>query len=121
MAIQLIAEERGVIAQRLAAGFSKEAIAAELHRHPRTISREIKRNSIAGIYCCVQAQKLTEKRRRDGRQRCRKMADPENVKYVKERLEECWSPEEIAGRSRREFPQDRMMKVHRRSWVRCRY
>jgi len=113
MAIQLIAEERGVIAQRLAAGFSKEAIAAELHRHPRTISREIKRNSIADIYCPVQAQKLTEKRRRDGRQRCRKMANPENVKYVKEWLEERWSPEQIAGRSRREFPQDRRRQLSR--------
>ena len=113
MAIQLIAEERGVIAQRFAAGVSKKAIAAELHRHPRTIGREVKRNSIAGIYCPVQAQKLTEKRRHDGRQRCRKMADPENVKYVKEGLEQRWSPEQIAGRSRREFPQDRRRQLSR--------
>lgn len=113
MSYQLKAEHRALIAQRLAAGISKQEIAVELHHHQRSIEREIKRNSIVGIYCPVQAQQLHNKRRRDGRQPSRKMNDSENVKYVKERLEERWSPDEIAGRSKRDFPQDRRRQVSR--------
>ena len=63
MASQLKQAERDVIAQRRAAGVSNKAIAIELHRHERTISRETRRNSIAGIYCPAQAQKLAARRR----------------------------------------------------------
>jgi IS30 family transposase len=113
MRFQLKAEHRAVIAQRLAAGVSVQEIAAELHHHVRSIEREIQRNSLEGIYCPVQAQKLTEKRRRDGRKKCRKMEQPENVAYVKERLEAYWSPDQIAGRSRRDFPHDRRRQLSR--------
>ena len=82
MPFQLKAERRAVIAQRLAAGVPREEIAAELHHHVRSIEKEIQRNSIDGVYCPVQAQKLTEKRRRDGRKKCRKMEQPENVAYA---------------------------------------
>jgi transposase, IS30 family len=120
MPFQLKAEHRGVIAQRLAAGVSREAIAVELHHHVRSIEKEIQRNSIDGVYCPVQAQKLTEKRRRDGRKKCRKMEQPENVAYVKERLAQYWSPDQIAGRSRREFPDNRRRQLSRQlvySWL----
>ena len=104
MAPQLKAEEREVIAQRLAAGVTRKAIGAELHRSERTIRREIKANSIAGIYCAVQAQKLSEQRRRLGRAKCRKTAQPEVVHYLITGLRKFWSPDQIAGRSRVDFP-----------------
>lgn len=113
MSYQLKLDHRTYIAQRLAAGVSQEAIAAELHHHPRSVGREIVRNSWEGIYCPVQAQKLNDQRRREGRKPCRKMADPENVKYVKEHLEERWSPDQIAGRSKLDFPQNRRRQVSR--------
>jgi len=88
-------------------------IAAELHHHRRSIEKEIQRNSLDGLYCPVQAQKLSEKRRQDGRKKCRKMEQPENVAYVKQRLEEYWSPDQIAGRSRREFTDNRRRQLSR--------
>lgn len=106
MATHLKAEERAVLAQRVAAGVSKAAIARELHRDRRTIDRELRRNSIARIYCPAQAQKLSERRRCQGRAKCRKLSRPENLAYVKDGLQKYWSPEQIAGRSRRDFPQD---------------
>jgi transposase, IS30 family len=121
MPFQLKAEHRAVIAQRLAAGVPREEIAAELHHHVRSIEKEMRRNSMDGVYCPVQAQKLTEKRRRDGRKKCRKMEQPENVAYVKERLEQYWSPDQIAGRSRREFPDNRRRQLSRQliyTWLR---
>jgi transposase, IS30 family len=113
MATHLKAEERAVLAQRVAAGISKAAIARELRRDRRTIDRELRRNSIAGIYCPAQAQKLSERRRCQGRAKCRKMARPENLAYVKEGLQKYWSPDQIAGRSRRDFPQDRRRQFSR--------
>jgi IS30 family transposase len=113
MATHLKAEERAVLAQRMAAGVSKAAIACELHRDRRTIDRELGRNSIAGIYCPVQAQKLSVRRRCQGRAKCRKMARPENLAYVQEGLRAYWSPDQIAGRSRRDFPQARQRQVSR--------
>ena len=113
MAPHLKAEERAVLAQRVSAGVSKAAIAGELHRDRRTIDRELRRNSIAGIYCPVQAQKLSVRRRCQGRAKCRKMARPENLAYVQEGLRAYWSPEQIAGRSRRDFPQDRQRQLSR--------
>lgn len=121
MPFQLKPEHRAVIAQRLEAGVSTADIAAELHHHQRSIEREIQRNSIDGIYCPVQAQKWTERRRRDGRKKCRKMEQPENIAYVKERLKEYWSPDQIAGRSRRDFPHDRRRQLSRQllyNWLR---
>lgn len=115
MPFQLKAEHRAVIAQRLSAGVSISEIAAELHHHRRSIEREIKRNTIGGLYEPVQAQKKSEKRRRDGRQKCRKMEQPENIAYVKERLKEYWSPDQIAGRSRLDFPQDRRRQISRQT------
>ena len=121
MATQLKAESRGVIAQRLAAGVHKKQIAKELECHPRTIGRELQRNRIAGIYCPVQAQKLTERRRCAGRKKCRKMERPENIEYVKERLQQRWSPDQIAGRSRRDFSDDSHRQLSRTliyNWLR---
>lgn len=120
-ATQLKQEERDVIAQRRAAGVSYRAIAIELHRHERTIRREVHRNSIAGIYCPAQAQKLADRRRRAGRAACHKMALPENIHYVSKHLREYWSPDQVAGRSRLDFPADRRRQLSRQTiynWLR---
>ena len=120
MSFQLKAEHRSVLAQRLAAGVSRKEIAAELHHHPRSIGREVERNSIAGIYEAVQAQRLNDERRRKGRKPCHKMAVPATETYVKERLRQRWSPDEIAGRSKLDFPQESRRQVSRQlvySWL----
>jgi IS30 family transposase len=69
-------------------------------RHPGTISRELARNSEGGVYWASQAQQKAESRRA---RRRRKLDDPDLDCYVRERLVQLWSPEQIAGMSRRTF------------------
>jgi transposase, IS30 family len=127
---QLRAEEREVISQMAAAGKSPPTIAEFLDRDPTSIRRELRRNGFKGLYCAVHAQQLAERRRREGRAKCRKLAQPENREYVEQRLRKCWSPEQIAGRSKRDFPADPRRKLsrqtiytwlahddHRRRWI----
>jgi transposase, IS30 family len=90
----------------LAAGASKQAIANQLGRHRTTISRELHRNSLGVMYLAVDAQKVSEHRRREARAKGRKLSRPENLEYVRERLRQCWSPDQIAGRSGVDFPQN---------------
>lgn len=99
-------EEREVISQMKAAGASNEVIAARLGRSASTISRELRRNGICGIYLAVDAQQVAERRRRGARAKSRKLDRPENLAYVQKRLRQCWSPDQIAGRSRLEFPEN---------------
>jgi IS30 family transposase len=51
------------------------------------------------------------KRRAQSRAACRKMHRPENREYVIAGLRKCWSPDQIAGRSQREFPSDPRRKL----------
>jgi IS30 family transposase len=114
----------------LAAGKSPEAIAKVLHRDPTSVRRELRRNGFKGLYCAVHAQQLAERRRVEARAKSRKLARPENLEYVLQRLRKCWSPEQIAGRSQRDFAADSRRKLsrqtiytwlanddHRRRWI----
>ena len=69
----------------------------------RTISRELRRNRSRNGYWAVAAQTKAEARRSERPWVC-KMERPEVRRYVRERLRQCWSPDEIAGRSRSDFP-----------------
>lgn len=99
-------EEREVISQMHATGASSKAIGAALGRDPSTISRELRRNGVGEFYFAVDAEKLAEQRRCAARAKSRKLNRPENLAYVQERLRQCWSPDQIAGRSRRDFPEN---------------
>lgn len=61
---QLTENERYQIYALLKVGFSLKAIAAELNRHPSTISRELKRNKGLKGYRPRQAQRLASTRRK---------------------------------------------------------
>ena len=102
----LRAEEREVISRMFAEGKSNEAIGAELKRDPSTISRELRRNGLRGMYFAVDAQQLADKRRCEARAKSRKLNRSENLEYVQRRLRQCWSPDQIAGRSRVDFPEN---------------
>lgn len=125
-------EEREVISQMLAQEATPPAIAKALGRDPTTIRRELRRNGLKGLYCAVHAQQAAVKRRALARAKCRKLLRPENLAYVQARLRKCWSPDQIAGRSQREFPENPQRKLsrqtiytwlahddHRRRWVVC--
>jgi IS30 family transposase len=92
------------------AGASKAEIATELGRARSTIGREIARNSVAGDYSAVTAQALAQQRRRE-RPLTRKMDEPDVSKFVRSRLVCSWSPDQIAGRSKSDFADDRRRQI----------
>jgi transposase, IS30 family len=110
MAHHLSPEEREVVAQMHRAGRKQAEIARRLDRVASTISRELRRNRSRNGYWAVAAQKKADARRRR-RPRVCKLQRPEVRRYVQEKLRLCWSPDEIAGRSRDEFPRDRTRQV----------
>ena len=106
---RLTFEEREEIAVRHAAGQSGRKIAAVLGRHPTTISRELARNRTGQGYRATVAQSLTDRRGR--RPKPRKLTRLPLRSKVRAMLRKRYSPEQIAGRLRLEFPENPEMHV----------
>ncbi len=97
---QLCPEERYGIVILLSSGGSLRQIAKKLHRSVSTISREIKRNKGKRGYKHKQAQRNAEERHK---QKAKAFKLTEAVKeLINKHLKEGWSPEQIAGRLKRE-------------------
>jgi IS30 family transposase len=78
-------------------GADQEDIAKALGRSPGTISRELRRNRTGDAYYAAQAQRESERRRRE-RPLVRKMDDPEINAAIRAGLAQEWAPEQITGR-----------------------
>lgn len=100
MAVQLTVLDREQIAQFRSQGLSKAEIGRRLGRHRSTIGRELARNSDGTSYWAGTAQQKALARRKH---RPRKLDDERLNDYVRSGLVWRWSPEQIAGRSRRRF------------------
>jgi IS30 family transposase len=94
---KLTALERDEIAISLATCVSLRAIARNLNRSVSTISDEVKRNSVEGTYQPHQAQLISEERNRSSR-KLNPLKSPFVYSYVVAKLRSGWSPEQIAGR-----------------------
>ena len=95
---QLSYEERVLIGSLHKAGSSVRSIAAILDRSPNTVSRELREKQVQGVYVVKKAQHKTYFRRYLSKRQCMKVAlDSEMSRFIKEKLEEGWSPERIAG------------------------
>ncbi len=105
MAHHFTVEERVILHGLLKKETPKAKIAEIMQRDISTIYREIDRNSGLRGYRPKQAQRKAEQRRLKSRRPC-KMADPRIYAYVTEKLEKRWSPDQIAGRVRRDFPRE---------------
>lgn len=103
MAHHLTLEERERLAHFKSAGLNQAEIARRLKRHPSTISRELSRNVQGQEYWPVSAQRQAQDRRRS-RPLSRKMDREEVSQFVRQGLAKYWSPEQIAGRARKQFP-----------------
>ncbi len=102
----LSADERETMSLGLAQGQSLRTLARLLARSPSTLSREYARTTTRGRpYRACTAQTLAATRARHPR-RPRKLLDPWLWQYVRTYLAEGCSPEQIAGRLRREYPDD---------------
>jgi len=116
---QFTESERAVLAQLLALQLPKKEIAARLNKHRTSIDRELARNGGPVGYIAIEAQQRAQVRRRLPR-RPPKLSDPRVREYVERGLEQCWSPDQIAGRSRQDFPRDTGHQLSRQTiynWI----
>jgi IS30 family transposase len=119
MSNQLTESDRAVLAQLLELQVSKKEIARRLHKHRSTVYREVARNTGPVGYVPEEAQQRTDVRRWVNRRR--KMRDPKTLQYVCQRLKRFWSPDQIAGRSRRDFRRQSRRQISRQTiydWIR---
>lgn len=78
-------------------GMSQREIARKLNIAASTVNREIKRNTGGKSYRYTQADEKAKERRSRASRTPKKMT-PEFKALINERLEQGWSPEQIAGR-----------------------
>jgi IS30 family transposase len=114
---RLSLQEREEIACLRAAGHSVREIGRRIGRPASTVSRELARNTARYRYAPYRAsvaQAAADRRAR--RPKTRRLADNRALcRQVQERLEENHSPQQIARRLRRDFPNDPEMWVSHES------
>ena len=100
MSKQLTLEQRYEIQALINAKHKKNFIAKQLGVNKSTITRELQRNSGKRSYNAQKAQALYKERKKDV---FRKVRFTEGMKkMVKEKIRDCWSPEQIVGYCRRQ-------------------
>jgi len=110
--VHLTTDERERILQFQASGDSVPQMARALGRAPSTIYRELRRNAKpGGDYGARHAQQAYQRRRRASRRAWRIESDPALDQAVRHGLDQHWSPEQIAGRLRHEYPRNRARHI----------
>lgn len=108
--LALTLNEREEISRGIVAGFSIRAIAAKLGRAASTISREINRNKGQERYRATSADQAAWDRSK--RPKLCKLAQSRVLRLnVARKLKEHWSPEQIAGWLKREYPAEEHLQV----------
>jgi len=102
----LCPEERHYIEIELRKGASQNKIAKSLSRSQSNISREIKRNTGLKGYRHKQADRLTQERHKNKPKEVKLTEDIQLI--INARIEEDWSPEQIAGR----LKHDEIISLH---------
>jgi transposase, IS30 family len=110
---QLSVQERYVITHMHQAGFSHAAIARRLGRHRATIGRELRRNrDVFGGYHYDPAQCSADHRRSSASRRYKLDAPGSDLgRYVRQKLRQRWSPQQISGRLEREHRHNLAMRI----------
>jgi IS30 family transposase len=102
--------EREDISRGIAAGRSMRRIARGLGRSPSTVSREIRRNGGCNAYRASEAD--THAREQALRPKPCRLARHAALRWrVAQKLALQWSPEQISGWLKRQFPADQGMQV----------
>jgi transposase, IS30 family len=97
-------EERFLIERLYCAKVIIRSIAEFLGRSPNTISREIKKNSVTGMYTADKAKQKASMKRWRAKGQCLKVAmDSFLTTFVSGKLEIKWSPKQISGYLKREY------------------
>ena len=108
--LALTAIEREEISRGVAAGESARRIAARLGRAPSTVTRELDRNGGRRRYRAADADRHAWQRARRP-QRCKLASDRVLAGLVAAKLEQDWSPQQIAGWLKHAFADDETMRV----------
>lgn len=101
----LTQEDRVTLGALWRAGHHRAFIAKQLGKHPSTISREMRRNYVPNKsgYDATVARLFTQARRQRINEQFRKLEGEAHLRrYVVRKLKQYWSPEQIAGRLRRD-------------------
>ena len=109
---RLTIDEREILYKGLAEGRYQKDIAKELNCHPSTVSREVRKG---GMNRLTYRPNLAEKdAKRESLKRKRKyklVEDQELAKIIEDKLKLRWSPEQISGVFKVEFPNSPYMHV----------
>ena len=103
-------EEREEISRGVAAGDSARRIAARLRRPACTVTRELARNGGRSAYRASEAD-VSAWDRAHRPKRCRLAANPKLRYLVAGKLAADWSPEQISGWLKQQFPMDPSLRV----------
>jgi transposase, IS30 family len=103
-------EEREEISRGIAAGRSVRWIAQGLARSPSTVSREIRRNGGWGVYRASEAEMRSWERALRPKP-CRLARHAPLRWRVAQKLALQWSPEQISGWLKRQYPADQGMQI----------
>ena len=109
-AVALRPQEREEISRGIAAGCSIRRIAASLGRAASTVSREVKRNGGPSLYRASEADTCAWERALRPKP-CRLATHPALRWRVAQKLTLEWSPQQISGWLKREFPANEGMQV----------
>lgn len=94
----LCGKERFLIEALLRVHTSIRGIALILGRSPNTISREIKKNIVNGIYVGDKAERRAYYKRYLSKRQCLKVAmDSFLNRFVRDKLKDKWSPKQMSG------------------------
>ena len=102
--------EREEISRGLVAGRSIRSIAVELGRAPSTVSREVRRNNGRRRYRASKADAAAWERAKRPKS-CKLALYPALVREVAEKITKLWSPYQIAGWLKRQYPGDERRQV----------
>lgn len=108
--VALVLNEREEISRGIAADRSIRRIAAGLGRSPSTVSREVARHGGRSSYRATEADEHAWERALRPKQ-CRLASHAALRWRVAEKLALDWSPEQISGWLKREFPADKGLRV----------
>lgn len=108
--LALTLAEREEISRGMAGNLSVRAIAIKLGRSASTISREIKRNGSAASYRATQADQSAWDRALRPK-RCKLAGNRHLSRLVATKLQLNWSPRQIAGWLKREYPKQEHHQV----------
>ena len=112
--------DREEISRGISANLSIRHIARNLNRAPSTISREINRNGGLTHYRAIEADKNAWKRAKRPKD-CLLSSSPELQQLVSEKLALKWSPEQMSGWLKKNYPSQTTMQISHETIYRTLY